>query len=183
MQLKQWRTLGIVLVVLLGIYALTQLQEAGRSVRSSSFIDLDQEDVGRIVITEGGQSAELVRLDTLWVLTGHETRQLRNWRMDAIFGTVLSARRESVTSENAAKWGTYGVDSTGRQIRVYDLKGELQGHWFVGQSSSNFRSSFVRAADQNAVYMTDRSIYHFLGTAPDFWLEPPPEPDTIGVDD
>lgn len=181
MQLKQWRTLGIVLVVLLGIYLLTQAQQAGRSVRTSSFFDISKENVGRIVITEGDQRAELVRLDTLWVLAGHETGQLRNWRMDAIFNTVMGAQRESVISENAAKWGTYGVDSTGRQIEVYDLKGDLHGHWFVGQSSSNFRSSFVRAAGQDVVYMTDRSIYHFLGAAPDFWLEPPPQPDTTGA--
>ena len=182
MQLKQWRTLGLTLAALLAIYMLMQWQEARYSIKSSSFIDLEQEEVGRIIITEGEQSADLVRLDTLWVLTGHETEILRTWRMDAVFNTVLGAQRESVISENAAKWSTYGVDSTGRQIMVYDLKGDLQGHWFVGQSSSNFRSSFVRQADEDAVYMTDRNIYHFLGTAPDFWLEPPPQPDTTGAE-
>ena len=181
MQLKQWRTLGIILAVLLGVYFLTQIREAGKSVKSSSLIDLAEDEVGRIVIIEGGQRAELVRLDTLWVMAGHETRQLINWRMNAIFASVLGARRESLISENPAKWGTYGVGSNGRQIMVYDLKGDLRGHWFVGQSSSNFRAGFVRAADQDVVYMTDRNIHPFLGTGLDFWLEPPPAPNTTGA--
>ena len=126
MQLKQWRTLGFMLTALVAIYMFMQLQEARYSIKTSSFIDLEEEEVGRIVIIEGEASADLVRLDTLWVLTGHETEVLRNWRMDAIFNTVLGAQRESVISENAAKWGTYGVDSTGRQIMVYDLKGDLE---------------------------------------------------------
>lgn len=181
MDLKRWRNLGIVLGALLVVYMLTGIRQSGYTSSAAGLFDLDEEDVGRIVIIEGDMKAELLRLDTLWVLAGHETGQLRTWRMDAFFNSVLGVERESMISENPAKWDTYGVDSTGRQLQVYDLKGELRGDLMVGRSTTNWQSSYVRAVDADEVYLTRQSIYHFLGADSSFWLEPPPAPpDTVG---
>ncbi|MCH8807517.1 MAG: DUF4340 domain-containing protein, partial [Planctomycetes bacterium] len=134
-----------------------------------------------IVMTTAGQRAELIRIDSLWQMTGYDENPVRQWRLDSFFRSVLGVERESMASANPDKWGTYGVDSTGRQLQVYDLKGELRGDLMVGRSATNWQSSYVRAVDGDEVYLTRKSIYHFLGADSSFWLEPPPAPpDTAG---
>ena len=178
MDISRWRNLGIVLVVLAVLFLLTQVRESGHSVRAAAVFAIEADDVGRIVVSEGDQRSELIRLDTLWVLAGHETEQLRSWRLDAFFNSVLSVERESLISDNRDKWGTYGVDSTGRQLQVYDRRGELQSHLVVGRSTVNWQSSYLRAMGEDEVYQTRQGIYQFIAAGPEFWLEPPTEPDT-----
>ena len=182
MDTRRWRNLGIVLALLAALFVLTQVRESGHTVRATAVFDLEPDEVGRIVISEGDQRSELLRLDTLWVLAGHETEQLRSWRLDAFFNSVLSVERESLISENPAKWSTYGVDSTGRQLQVYNRKGELQSHLVVGRSTVNWQSSYLRAIGEDQVYQTRQGIYQFIAAGAEFWLEPPPpEPDTTGA--
>lgn len=183
MDLSRWRSLSIVLAVLAVLFIASRVRESTYRSSSAALLGLDEASVGRIVITEGDVLVELIRMDTLWVLAGHETDKLRSWRMDAIFASVLGVKRESAVSENPEKWTTYGVDSTGRQLLIYDLKGELQSHVIVGRSSANWQSSYVRRIDEDEVYMTNRSIYQYLSTASDFWLEPPPVVDTSAVEE
>jgi hypothetical protein len=81
-------------------------------------------------------------------------------------------------SDNPEKWVTYGVDdSTGRQFQVYDLSGEPAEHVIVGRSSTNWQSSYLRAAGEDKVYLTRRNIYQMLSADTTFWLEPKPMPE------
>ncbi len=182
MHISRWRNLGIVLAVLAALFLMTQVRESGYAAGAEAVFDIEADDVGRFVVSEGDLRSELIRLDTLWVLAGHETEQLRSWRLDAFINSVLSVERESLISENPAKWSTYGVDSTGRQLQVYNRKGELQNHLVVGRSTVNWQSSYLRAIGEDQVYQTRQGIYRFIAAGAEFWLEPPPpEPDTTGA--
>ncbi len=178
MDLKQWRTPAVILVLLAAIYLLTRVGEARHTTSVDTVFDLNKDNVGRIVIVVDDEVAELVRRDSLWVLAGYEDREVRQWRLTSFFTNVLTVHRESVISGNPEKWSTYGVDSTaGRQVAVYDLGGDLAGRLVVGRSATNYQTSYIRLADENDVYLTDKSIYHFLSADTSYWLEPPPKPE------
>ncbi len=178
MKSKSWRNIGVVLAALVLIYLYTKLQEARYTTPSDNVFDIQADEVGRFVIQEGDQRIEMVRWDTLWVVTGYEERQVRQWRLDSFFNMVLGVERESMISDNPDKWATYGVDdSTGRQLQVYDLGGSLEADVVVGQSSANWQSSYVREADRDKVYLTTKSIYQLLSADTTYWLEPLPKPE------
>ena len=182
MDLKQWRTPAVILVLLAAIYLLTQLGASRHTTSVDAVFDLEKDDVGRIVMVVDNDRAELVRQDSLWVLAGYEDREVRQWRLTSFFSNVLTVSRESVISDLPEKWSTYGVDSTaGRQVEVYDLGGDLAGRMVVGRSATNYQTNYIRLADELEVYLTDKSIYHFLSADTGYWLEPlPPEPEEEG---
>ena len=178
MKSKSWRKVALVLAALVLIYLYTKLQETRYTTPSDNVFDIQAEDVGRFIIKEGGNQLELVRYDTLWVATGYEDRQVRQWRLDSFFNMVLGVERESMISDNPDKWTTYGVDdSTGRQLQVYDLSGALEADVVVGRSSANWQSSYIRERGRDKVYLTTKSISHLLSADTTYWLEPLPEPD------
>jgi hypothetical protein len=174
MKSKQWRNIAIFLAVLVVIYLFTRMQEGRYTTPSDTVFDMDTEDVGKFVIQEGDNEIELTRWDTLWVVTGHEMDKVREWRLNNMLDQVLTVERESMISDNPDKWTTYGVDSTGRRLQVYSLADKLVGDVMVGQSRSNWQSSYVRDSDRDEVYLTRKSIYHMLSADTSFWLEPPP---------
>lgn len=179
MKSKSWRNIGVVLAALVLIYLYTKLQEARYTTPSDNVFDIQADEVGRFVIQEGDQRIEMVRLDTLWVAAGHEAREIRQWRLDSFFNTVLGVERESMISDNPDKWATYGVDdATGRQLQVYDLGGDLEADVVVGRSSANWQSSHIRERGRDKVYLTTKSIYQLLSPDTTYWLEPLPEPDS-----
>jgi hypothetical protein len=174
MKSKQWRNIVIFLAVLVVIYLFTRLQEGRYTTPSDAVFDMQADDVGRFVIQEGDAQIELTRWDTLWVVSGHEMDKVRQWRLDNMLGQVLGVERESMISDNPDKWSTYGVDTTGRRLQVYNLADNLVGDILVGQSRSNWQSSYIREADGDEVYLTRPSIYNMLSADSSFWLEPPP---------
>lgn len=174
MKSKQWRNIVIFLAVLVVVYLFTRMQEGRYTTPSDAVFDMNTEDVGKFVIREGDMQIELTRWDTLWVVTGHEMDKVREWRLNNMLDQVLSVERESMISDNPDKWSTYGVDSTGRRLQVYNLAGNLVGDILVGQSRSNWQSSYIREADEDEVYLTRQSIYQMLSADTTFWLEPPP---------
>jgi hypothetical protein len=177
MRSKQWRTLGVVLAVLIVVYLITWVRDSKHTTSTDRVFDIDQEELSRFVIREGEQWVEVTRGDTAWVLTGHEDRKLRQWRIDSFFNTVLPVERESMISSNPDKWGEFGVDSTGRFLEIYDQKDRLAGNVVVGRSATTWQSSYIREAGDNEVYMTRGSIYHLLSADTTYWLEPLPQPE------
>ncbi len=178
MKSKSWRNIGIVLAVLVVIYLYTKLQETRYTTPTDVVFDIQADDVGRLLIREGEQQMELIRLDTLWVAAGYEERDIQSWRLESFFGTVLGVERESMVSDNPERWATYGVDdSAGLHLQLYDMNGTLQADVVVGLSATNWQSSYIREAGRDAVYLTTGSIYHLLSTDTTFWLEPLPEPE------
>ena len=183
MDIRQWRTPAIILGILVALYLYTQLGEARHSSSTDAVFDLATDEVGRIVMTTAGQRAELIRSDSLWKMTGYDENPVRQWRLDSFLRSVLGVERESMVSANPDKWGTYGVDdSTGKQVQVYNRGDNLVGHLIVGQSRSNFQSSYIREAGEDEVYLTRQSIFHLLAADSSFWLNAPPAPDTTGVE-
>lgn len=178
MKSKSWRNIGIILAALILIYLYTKMQETRYTTPSDEVFDIQAEDVGRLHILDGEGQIELIKLDTLWVAASYEDRDIQSWRLDSFFSTVLGVERESMVSDNPERWATYGVDdSTGLHLRIYDLDGTLRGDVVVGQSTTNFQSSYLREAGSDEVYLTTRNIYYTISTDTTFWLEPLPEPE------
>ena len=174
MKSKQWRNIVIFLVVLVAVYLFTRLQEGRYTTPTDTVFNLEENDVSRFVIQEGDARIELARWDTLWVVSGHEMSKVRQWRLDNMLSQVLGVERESMISDNPEKWSTYGVDTTGRRLQVYSLADKLVGDILVGQSRTNWQSSYLRETDRDEVYLTRTNIYHMLSADTTFWLEPPP---------
>ncbi len=102
MDLKQWRTPMIILAGLVVVYLLTKLGDARHTTAVDTVFDLEKDDVGRIVMVVDNQSAQLRRLDSLWVMAGYEDRSIRQWRLTSFFTNVLEVRRESMVSSKGA---------------------------------------------------------------------------------
>lgn len=172
MDLKQWRTPVVILVVLVVVYMLTRLGDARHTTAVDTVFDLEKDDVGRIVMVVDNQSAQLRRQDSLWVMAGYEDRKIKQWRLTSFFSNVLEVQRESMVSSNPEKWATFGVDDVGsRQVKIYDRDDDLAGHYLVGRSQTNYQSSYLRTIDEDDVYLTDKNIYNFLSADTSYWLE------------
>ena len=171
----KWLLIGI--AVLLGIYALLQVRESGYATPSGAVFPEQTDGIYTVEMIAAGDSLTLKKKDLAWTIVGHDTLQVRDHRLTALFDQVLKVSRETLMTQKADNWAKYAVDdSAGTHVKVYDAKGELLTHAVFGRSSTDWARNYVRIGAGPEVYLTDRSIVYQVSTDATFWGEKPPEP-------
>lgn len=172
----KWLLIGI--AVLLGIYALLQVRESGYATPSGAVFPEQTDGIYTVEMIAASDSLTLKKKDLAWTIVGHDTLQVRDHRLTALFDQVLKVSRETLMTQKADNWAKYAVDdSAGTHVKVYDAKGELLTHAVFGRSSTDWARNYVRIGAGPEVYLTDRSIVYQVSTDATFWGEKPPEPE------
>lgn len=176
----KWLLIGV--VVLLGIYALLEMRDSGYATPTGKIFPEKLDDIAKVEMTISGESLTLHKKDQVWTIVGHDTLQIRDNRITALFDQALKVGRETVMTQKADNWPKYSVDdATGTHVKIYDVKDELVTHAVFGKSSTDWARNYVRIGDAPEVYLTDASIVYQVSTDATFWGEKPPEPEPESV--
>lgn len=185
---RQWRNILLVLGVLIILFLINTLNQQKLISSSDNVFHVKEDQIFSFTIKMGDEEIELSRVDTLWVITGHDSLLVKSRIMSNFLEQSLKVKRETLVSTNPKKWSTYSVDdSLGSVLTVYGESGNEKGRAVFGRSKSEWSKNFVRIGNENKVYQTNKSIAHQLQISPTYWGETPklPEPpaaDTISVD-
>ena len=164
----------VVLAVLIGIFFLNKSSQSKLDSTSEAIFTDDPEDIFKFLIQKGKETIELVRVDTLWRISGNDTLEIKSRSMDNLFDKVLKVNRGTLISENPEKYDKYSVDdSTGTHLAVIDSKGETVGYYVFGRSKSDYSRSYIRIGDDLNVYLADQNVTYMLSTRVTYWGEKP----------
>ena len=173
---KNLRIALIVLVALIGIYLLNIKSQGKLESTSTAIFTDDLEDIFKVLIQQGEEAVELVRIDTIWTISGNDTLVTKSRSIQNLFEKVLQVNRGTIISENPDKYGKYSLDdSTGTHLAVINSKGEAVGYYIFGRSKSDYSRSYVRVGGDPKVYLADQNVIYMLSTRETYWGEKPKE--------
>jgi hypothetical protein len=175
----------ISLVLLAGVYFLNQRGQSQYSSHSSQLFSVKAEDVSRFLIQNKTDAIEISRQDSVWVISGNDTLEVKQRSIDNFLDKVLLVETGTLVSKNPDKWPKYSVDdSTGTHLALIDTDGNTMEYAVFGRSKSDYARNYVRTHKDPRVYLTNASILRFLSTSPTYWGEmPKPEPEAPPVND
>ncbi len=173
----------ITLVILTGIYFYNQNVQQSHIVAGTSIFSGNQEDIHRVLITEGDNSLELVRSDTTWSITQADTLLIKENQINNLFDRLLAVKMEMLISKNQTKWEKFGVDdSLGRHFQVFNDKDEELIHYIFGNSGQDYQHNYIRNSNSSEVYRTNDNVYFLLNSSPTYWGKSPPKPKELETD-
>ena len=176
---KQTRIAVIALAVVLVLFVINRQSQKKYIVQTKTVVSDEKDDIHRFVVQKEDQKIELVRSDTSWVITGHDTLLVKSSILKSFFEGILQLSRESdPISKNPDNWSKYSVsDSTGTHLFLYDSKDKELSHLVLGRTKTNYLKNTIRFTDDPNVYLTDKDILLRLKTRPTHWGEKPKPPE------
>jgi hypothetical protein len=152
---KTWRVLWGILAVLV-IYVLAVERPFRDDVRGSSkkkllFENFDPAKASAIEIESEGRNTRLEKDGGTWVVASNGRFPADAKAVGDLLARVDTTAAGPIASQNPAKQATFGVDSTGTEVRI--LSGsETLAHFRVGKSTPDFSGLFVRLEGSEDVY-------------------------------
>ncbi|MFQ6678624.1 MAG: DUF4340 domain-containing protein [Fidelibacterota bacterium] len=182
---KQWKIILIAIAGLSAIYVINISNQGKHTTSAVEIFPVKPDDISSFVITEGDQTIELTRKDTLWEITGNDSLNVKKFTIKNFLTKSLNVKRETMISKNPEKWNTYSVDdSNGVRLELFDQNGSEIGSAIFGRSKSEWSKNFVRVGNDKEVFQTNENILYQLQTRPNYWGEKPkpPEPDSTSTE-
>ena len=174
--IKNLKIALIVLALLIGIYLLNIRSQGKLESTSTAIFTEDPEDIFKILIQQKEEAIELMRVDTMWKISGNDSLVIKSHSIESLFDKVLKVNRGTIISENPDNYGKYSLDdSTGIHLAVINSKGETVGYYVFGRSKSDYSRSYVRVGDDPKVYLADQNVIYMLSTRETYWGEKPQE--------
>lgn len=155
--------LGVAVLLLGYVY----LKNSRYEEKQSPILEYNREDVTSFEVQRRDNAIRLESSDSLWVFAGNDTGDVAQHKVERMFD-ALDGMKTGFITDKAEKYATFNVDSTAMQLRVFNGDSEL-GHLYVGRSSANYRSDYVRYPDDPKVYITSGKLINTLGEAASFW--------------
>ncbi len=183
---KSLRNGIIIIVVLLGIFFIIQNRQQKRITKSSPIFTGDKADIVKVLIQKGDKAIELARVDTSWEISGNDTLEIRQNRIDNLLNKVLDVERETLVSANPDKWETFSIDdSTGTHLALINANDDTIGYFVFGRSKSDWSHNYIRFKEGPEVYLTSENVISSLNTGEKFWGQvpkpPPVKADSLGT--
>jgi hypothetical protein len=174
-QLNNKLLVGI-LVVFAAIFIFIKVFRApGReSNMSNVFPAIDTAAITRITIfpvLENKQEIKLSRENGSWKAAKESiTATASVYTVKELLQSISSIQVQQLVTKKRESWSNYGVsDSTGTHLQLY--KGDEQvADWWIGQGADG-NSSFIRAAGEDKVYATERSLGHTINRPFNDWRD------------
>ena len=170
-------TIGlIVLCVIIGLYFINLSGQKSYSSSSTNLTSIKKEDIQKILIQNKGEALELVRIDTVWNISGHDSLIIKEQPLNNLFDKVLNLQLQTVMTKKEEKWDTFNVgDSTGTHLALIDSKDQTVAYFVFGRSNSDFSRCYVRESGKPTVYLANDNVIFNIQTRPNFWGEKPKE--------
>ena len=176
---KQTRIIIAIFGVVLVLFFINRQSQKKYTVQTKTVVSEGKDDIHRFVVQKEDQEIELVRSDTSWVISGHDSLSVKLSSLESFFDDILQLSKESdPISKNPDNWSKYSVsDSTGTHLFLYNSNDKELGHYIFGRTKTNFGKNTIRMEDDPNVYLTDKNILFRLQTRPTYWGEKPKPPE------
>jgi len=134
------------------------------------------EQISRIKFLDRTETIELVKTDTSWSITGHDSLIVIENKIDNIFNKILKTKREMLITSKEEKWSKFGVtDSLGKHFIAYDSGDNEIAHYIFGNTGQDYQHNYIRKNKSKDVYRTDSNVYFLLNTSSTYWGSVPKE--------
>ena len=162
----------IILFTVVGLYFLNLNQQKAYNSFSTNFITLDQNSVNKFIIQSQNDALEIVRQDTSWAISGHDSLIIKEQTLSSFFDKVINLKSQALMTSKQEKWHKYNIeDSTGTHVAFIDYADHTIGYFVFGRSSSDYARSYARKGEESEVYLLDTNILYNLQTRPQYWGE------------
>ena len=171
MKNKLFLAFGI-LVLLIVFYIININQQKNYQSTSSKLFSIEKEQIKKILIQSSGEAIELLRVDTTWAISGHDSLILKQDLINSFFDRVLTLESETIMTTNEAKWNTYNVDdSLGTHLALVDFNDNTIGYYVFGRSNSDYARCYVRTKKSSDVHLVNQNVMYNLQVRPQYWGE------------
>jgi Domain of unknown function (DUF4340) len=149
---------------------------AGRDVRPERevgrlFPGFFADEATRILIEDGDQRMELVRLDGGWVCPEHHDYPAWEEQVEVLMRALTSMTTLDLLSPDATSHDRYGLAGTPRRVRIWDTDGEALVDLLQGDDVPGGRAaSYVRRFGEDEVYRAP--FLSAIPVAPKAFLSP-----------
>lgn len=169
------KILFAVLLLLLAVFVITKVfrTPALESNLASDLFRVDTAKVAAISLKVPGSEKELTleRKDSAWIIQeqGKKARA-EKFALKTLLAALSTLTPERMITRKQEKWDDYEVgDGTALQVIAYDEQRDKLSHLLIGKESGE--SSYVRAADQDAVYAVDGNLLSRFNKGFDEWRD------------
>jgi len=161
-------TLGILIV----LYIFNLSQQKDYQSTSNKLFNIEKEQIKKILIQSQGEAIELLRIDTTWAISGHDSLIIKQNLLNSFFDRVLTLESENIMTKNVTKWNTYNVDdSTGIHLALVDFNDDTIGYYVFGRSTSDYARCYARTKESSNVHLVNQNVMYNLQTRPQYWGE------------
>ena len=176
---KQAKISLVSLAVLIILYLINTRMQDKYTAKDTDLFSNGREHITRIFIQKNDEELELVKVDTLWTITNHDSLDVKKNIINNFFDDIEGIEREeSPVSTNPKNWSKYSVDdSAGTHLSLYGLNDKELGRYVLGRSKTNWSQNAIRINDGSHVYLTSKNILHRLQTRLTYWGEKPKPPE------
>ena len=164
---------GIVaLGVLILLYIVNINQQKSYTSTSEKLLDLNKEKINKVLIQSKAETVELLKIDTTWTISGHDSLKIKMDLLSSLFDKVLNLESENIMTTNKEKWHKYNVDdSLGTHLALVDFDQNTIGYFVFGRSSSDYARCYVRVDNKAEVHLVNQNLIYFLQPRPQYWGE------------
>jgi hypothetical protein len=158
------------LALLIILYVININQQKMYLSSSSKLFNIEKEQVKKILIQSQGEALELLRSDTTWSISGHDSLLMKADLLTSFFDRVLTLESETVMTKNESKWATYNVDdSLGTHLALVDYNDNTLGYYVFGRSKSDYARCYVRTKESSDVHLVNNNVMFNLQVNPQYW--------------
>lgn len=161
MKTKQLLILVGILVVL-GLLVLLLENPFGKSeyqkqveAAAPLFSNFKKENVTKIELTASGTTTTLTKEADKWLVASMNNFPADGKAVEELLDKVAGFKTTQLVSNNPDKQATLQVDSSGVEAKLLGANDSVLAHLFVGKTTPDFFSSYIRAADSNNVYVAE----------------------------
>ncbi|HIC92385.1 MAG TPA: DUF4340 domain-containing protein [Syntrophaceae bacterium] len=152
---RTYMVVATLVVLVLVIFLLERpFREKGKE--TLLFEGFQPKDVTKIETRSGNQKITLEKAGDLWLVGGKEGYKADSSAIQDILHTMERLNRRDLVSKNPKKREVYEVnEKDGAEVKVYDNRGKLMAHLFLGKGGPDLFSTYIRRADENEVYLVE----------------------------
>ena len=170
----------IVLCIVIGLYFLNLSQQKNYQSSSTSLLSIDETNIKKFIIQSGLEALEIQRVDTSWVISGHDSLDIKLNLLNNFFDKIKNAEIQNVMTHKKEKWDKYNIeDSTGTHLAFIDWNDNTLGYYVFGRSASDYSRCYVRKNQDSVVYLLNENIMYSLQMRPEYWGELKKDDDLI----
>ena len=161
----------IVVVVLIGLYALNLQQQNNYNNEGEKFLNIEKNLIKKIIVSAQDDAIELSMQDNTWHISGNDSLNIKQNMVENLLTNLSDIKQLHVVTTKEEKWNLYGVDApTGTHLALVGNGGNTLAYYVFGKTSE-FNKCYVRTDKNMEVHMLNSNIMFQLKTDPNFWGE------------
>jgi len=151
--------LGILIVATIGASIVSNKKNSNNE--GSVLVGVNMDEVDKIEITNNGAVHELVKTGNQWVVASQNNVRANQAAVNDILNKTKEIKKDELVSSKPENQSNFEVDGQGVQVKLFRGTDNL-ADFIIGKAGSNFDSTYVRAANDDNVYLTKNYIRMFF---------------------